>query len=348
MATLRPAVPVAAAALVLAACGGQGGGQDQGRASATADQAAVDEGFTNPVQPTNFPDPYVLSDGEGSYIAFATNGNAMNVQTALSDDLVTWRQGADALPTLPSWSMPGKVWAPEAVEWEDGTYRLYYTTALAGEDRQCLSVAVADEPAGPYEDTSTEPIVCEIDEGGSIDPTVFVDRAGTAWLYWKNDGNHIGIDSSIRAAPLSGDGLAVEGRPTVVLEQDQPWEGMLVEGPALWEHEGTYHLFYSGNGFWTDQYAVGHAVGDSPTGPFTKTPEPVLTTNEVAAGPGHNSLVEVEDQVWMVYHAWVPGAVGDEAQGRQMWLSRVTFEDDGDVEVEPPTVEHPERPESDD
>jgi beta-xylosidase len=349
VATLRPVLPVAAAVLLVGACGGPEGGQDQGAATSVGDPAAASEasaGFTNPVQATNFPDPHVVSDGDGGYIAFATNGNAMNVQTALSDDLVTWRQGSDALPRLPSWSTPGKVWAPEAVEWEDGSYRLYYTTALSGEDRQCLSVAVADEAAGPYEDSSTEPLVCEVDEGGSIDPTVFVDPGGTAWLYWKNDGNHIGIDSSIRAAPLSEDGLAVEGRKTVVLEQDQPWEGMLIEGPALWEHEGDYHLFYSGNGFWTDEYAVGHAVGDSPTGPFTKTPDPVLTTNEVAAGPGHNSLIEVEGQVWMVYHAWVPGAVGDEVEGRQMWLSRVTFEEDGDVEVEPPTVDHAEAPEA--
>jgi beta-xylosidase len=348
---VRPRLLLTAAAtsLALAGCGLAGDAGGGGSTSEPADPAvaSTDEaGFTNPVQPTNFPDPHVVSDGSGGYIAFATNGNAMNVQTALSDDLVTWRQGSDALPQLPSWSTPGKVWAPEAIEWQDGTYRLYYTTALTGENRQCLSVAVAEEAVGPYEDSSTEPLVCEIDEGGSIDATPFVDTDGTAWLYWKNDGNHIGIESTIRVAPLSADGLAVEAEPTVVLEQDQPWEGMLVEGPSLWEHEGTYHLFYSGNGYWTDQYAVGHAVGPGPTGPFTKTPEPVLTTNEVAAGPGHNSLIEVEDRVWMVYHAWVPGAVGDESQGRQMWLSQVAFEEDGAVEVEPPTVDHREAPES--
>lgn len=348
MATSRVLLTAAAASLVLAGCGLAGDAGDSGATSAPGDPATTSQaaGFTNPVLATNFPDPHVVPDGSGGYIAFATNGNAMNVQTARSDDLVTWRQGSDALPQLPSWSTPGKVWAPEALEWADGTYRLYYTTAVVGEDRQCLSVAVAEEALGPYEDSSSAPLVCEIDEGGSIDATPFVDSDGTAWLYWKNDGNHVGIESSIRVAPLSDDGLAVDGEPTVVLEQDQLWEGMLVEGPSLWEHEGTYHLFYSGNGYWTDQYAVGHAVGESPTGPFTKTPEPVLTTNEVAAGPGHNSLVEVEDQVWMVYHAWVPGAVGDETQGRQMWLSRVDFGQDDTVEVEPPTVQHPEAPES--
>ena len=90
----------------------------------------------------------------------------------------------------------------------------------------------------------------------------------------------------------------------------------------------------------------GHAVADDPTGSFVKDEEPVLVSNDVAAGPGHNSLIEVGGQVWMVYHAWVPGAVGDEVTGRQMWLSRVDFTGDGGVEVEQPTAQHPVAPEA--
>lgn len=336
---------------LLLALAGCGGGGEEGSAPPGPDASGDDVtqtpagGFTNPVYATNFPDPHILADGEGGYVAFATNGNAMNVQTATSEDLVTWRQGSDALPQLPRWSTPGKVWAPETIAWSDGTYRMYYTTALSGEDRQCISVASAPTAAGPYVDESEEPLLCEIDEGGSIDTSPFVASDGTAYLYWKNDGNHIGVDTFIRVARLSEDGLAIEGEHTDVLQQDLPWEDMLVEGPSLWEHDGRFHMFYSGNGFWTDRYAVGHAVADSPTGPFTKDEEPVLTTNDVAAGPGHNSLIQVGDQVWMVYHAWVPGAVGDELEGRQMWLSRVTFTGDGSVEVEPPTVHHPTLPE---
>ncbi|WP_151524039.1 glycoside hydrolase family 43 protein [Serinicoccus kebangsaanensis] len=338
--------------LILLALAGCAGGGEVGTASQSptteSEDAAVSStsGFTNPVYPTNFPDPHILTDGQGGYLAFATNGNAMNVQTATSEDMVTWQQGSDALPQLPGWSTPGKVWAPETIAWSDGTYRMYYTTALAGEDRQCISVAVADTPEGPYVDESSEPLLCEIDEGGSIDTSPFVAADGTAWLYWKNDGNHIGVDTFLRAARLSEDGLSVEGETVDVLQQDLPWEDMLVEGPSMWERDGVFHLFYSGNGFWTDRYAVGHATSDSPTGPFVKDEEPVLVTNDVAAGPGHNSLIEVGGQLWMVYHAWVPGAVGDEVTGRQMWLSRVDFTEDGGVEVEQPTVDHPVAPEA--
>lgn len=300
-------------------------------------------GFTNPVYPNNFPDPQIIADGAGGYLAIATNGNGMNVQVLTSPDMVKWSQGSDALPAVAAWSSSGKVWAPEIIAWPDGSYRLFYTTKAPDPAWQCLSVAVSDTAAGPYTDASTAPLMCEIDEGGSIDATAFVDSSGSAWLYWKNDGNAIGVDTVIRVAALADDGLGITGATTDLFQQDLGWEGTLVEGPAVVEIDGLFHLFYSANDYGSDRYAVGHAVGESPTGPFVKDPDPVLTTNDVAAGPGHNQMIKVGEQWWMVYHAWVPGEVGNEVTGRQMWLSTVDF-DGRSVTVQPPTIDQPTKP----
>ena len=299
-------------------------------------------GFTNPVFAANFPDPQIIATGSG-YLAIATNGNGMNVQVLTSPDMVTWKQGADALPKIASWSTTGKVWAPEIHKWTDGTWRLYYTTMAPDPQWQCISVATADKPEGPYTDSSTEPLVCETAEGGSIDQSPFVDSSGKAWLYWKNDGNAIGVDTYIKVAPLSADGRSVTGKVTNLFKQDLPWEGHLVEGPAVVEIDGVYHMFYSANDYGSADYAVGHATASSPTGPFTKDPDPVLKSNDVAAGPGHCQLLEVHGTWWMVYHAWAPDAVGDELTGRQMWLSTVSF-DGSKVTVQPPTVNQPAKP----
>ena len=40
--------------------------------------------------------------------------------------------------------------------------------------------------------------------------------------------------------------------------------------------------------------------------PSPRPPDPVLTSNEVAAGPGHCALFAHDGRVWMVYHAWTP------------------------------------------
>ncbi|MBW8731764.1 MAG: family 43 glycosylhydrolase [Terrabacter sp.] len=331
---------VALAAVLLAGCGGGTptslSTNPGGTVTTPATQAAP--AATNPVWPNNFPDPQILPDGDG-WVAIATNGNGMNVQTLVSDDLTTWTQGSDALPELASWTTPGKVWAPEAHRFGD-QWVMYYTTMAPDPALQCIGLAVADDPKGPYRDTSSKPLVCEQDEGGSIDASPFVATDGTAYLYWKNDGNAVGRDTWISVQRLSADGLRLEGEPRRLIRQDLPWEGQLVEAPFVWERDGVFHLFYSANDYGSDRYAVGHATAASPTGPFTKDPDPVLTSSDVAAGPGHCALLEKDGRVLMVYHAWAPDSIGSEVPGRTMWLSEVTI-DGKTVSVTPPATRLP-------
>jgi beta-xylosidase len=335
--TALTTVALALAAVLLAGCGG--GPETPSGGTVTTPAAPTTGAATNPVWPSNFPDPQILPDGD-RWVAIATNGNGMNVQTLLSADLATWTQGSDALPQVASWSTPGKVWAPEAHRF--GTkWVMYYTTMAPDPAIQCIGLAVADDPKGPYRDTSSKPLVCEQEQGGSIDASPFVAEDGTAYLYWKNDGNAVGMDTWISVQRLSADGTRLEGEPKRLIRQDLPWEGTLVEAPFVWERDGVFHLFYSANDYGSDKYAVGHATSSSPTGPFTKDADPVLTSTDVAAGPGHCALLETKDgRVLMVYHAWAPDSIGSEVPGRTMWLSEVTF-DGPKVTVTPPRTQLP-------
>ncbi len=300
-------------------------------------------GFTNPVHDSNFPDPMIVIGGDGTAWAFATNGNGSNVQVLNSPDLVTWEQAEDALPQLPKWSSAGKVWAPEVAVHNQNRSVLYYTTRAPNPEIQCVGVAVAEQPQGPYTDSSSGPLVCEEDQGGSIDASPFTAADGTRYLYWKNDGNAVGVDTFISVAKLSADGTKLASEPKHLFKQDIPWEGDLVEGPFVWENDGVFHMFYSANSFASADYAVGHATATSPLGPFTKSGDPILVSNDVAAGPGHCALFERDGKVWMVYHAWAPDAIGLDYPGRTMWLSEVTF-DGLTATVVPPTVSYPTRP----
>ncbi len=327
---------LAAAPLALGGC--------TGASTTEAPESPSPAGFTNPVYGDNFPDPMIIADPAGGWWAMATNGNGSNVQTLRSADLVSWEQGPDALPTLPDWTSSGKVWAPEVIAGPGDGFLLYYTTRGPDPAIQCVSVATADQPVGPFTDDRDQPLVCEEDEGGTIDAHPFVTAAGKRYLYWKNDGNAVGVDTFISVSELDATGTKLVGKPKRLFKQDQSWEGDLVEAPFVWEDRGRFHLFYSANAYASDAYAVGHAVADSPLGPFTKTPDPVLTSNEVAAGPGHCALFAHDGRVWMVYHAWTPGEIGGDFPGRAMWLSEVTFAEDGTVSVVPPSVDYPRRP----
>jgi beta-xylosidase len=328
---------VLAVAAAVACCGGDGGAGSPGT---TAGPAAAVPQFTNPVLTGNFADPFVLKVGDTWY-AYATGDLVVNLQVARSADLVRWERLDDALPELPEWSalQKGLTWAPEVARTPAG-FVLYYTLRDAGSGRQCISVAVADRPEGPFRDTRSRPLVCQERLGGSIDPHRFVDRDGTAYLLWKNDGNCCDQPTELWGQRLDSDGLALEGRPrNLGVRNDAAWEGELIEAPTLWRDGDTYYLFYSANNYGSTSYAVGYATAERVLGPYRDGPgNPILRSRGRAAGPGGQTVVrDADGDLWLAYHAWDSSAVGDEAGGqRSMWLDRLWFED-GQPKVEGPT-----------
>ncbi|MEM9467952.1 MAG: glycoside hydrolase family 43 protein, partial [Actinomycetota bacterium] len=184
----------------------------------------------------DFADPYLLPQ-DGDIYAYATNTMFMNVPVLVSYGDGGGELVGDALPELPAWSEPHHVWAPSITAVDD-TYVLHYTTRHTASGRQCISVAVADHPAGPYVDDSTEPLVCTLDLGGSIDPSTFVDTDGTIWLLWKSDGNCCGIPTIIFAQPLTADGTELAGGAVELIRNDLSWERDVVEGPSMIEVDG--------------------------------------------------------------------------------------------------------------
>ncbi|CAN5521432.1 glycoside hydrolase family 43 protein [soil metagenome] len=337
--------------LAFAACTGDGGtatdvsptgtaredASASGTASQTASQAAseppdAEEGqYTNPVLTQNFADPHVI-EVDGTYYAYATGNLNVNLQVAVSQDLAEWERLGEALPRLPFWqpSSRGLTWAPEVAETSAG-FVMYYTGRDVQEGKQCISVAVAQDPAGTFLDESEEPFICQYDLGGSIDPHYFQDEDGTPYLLWKNDGNCCGMRTRLYIQELSDDGLELVGEPIDMgVQNDRPWEADLIEAPTLYLHDGTYYLFYSANAYNTDRYAAGYATADEVTGPYADATEnPILVSADPAAGPGGQSIIEGPDgDLWVVYHAWDSSLVGDHLGGqRSMWLDELHFED---------------------
>lgn len=272
------------------------------------------------------PDPAVLRTDDG-YLAFSTNSRGRNLPVLASPDLVSWTELGDALPDLPSWSVPGVVWAPD-VWFHAGRHVLYYTTLDVARGLLCISVAESAAPAGPYVDRSSRPLVCQYEQGGSIDPTAFRDADGQPYLYWKSEGVPGTEPTRIWVAPLAGDGLALAGEPHEVLQQDREWEAPILEGPNMVLVDGEYHLFYSANRWQTADYAIGHAVCRSVRGPCEKTSDgPWLRGHTDAVGPGGpDTFTDAEGGYWLAYHAWPEGAVGYPAGARRLHVRPLTFQ----------------------
>lgn len=261
------------------------------------------------VYPFDFPDPDVVLFGH-TYYAYATNSVAGNIQIITSTDLSHWVSVGNALPSLPGWAEANETWAPSVTS-RNGSYLMYYTAEFAPSETQCISVATASNPAGPFTDTSVLPLECQQSLGGSIDPSAFTDANGVPYLVWKSGGPG---SSKIWAQQLNttGTGFAAGTNPAQLLTPDQPWEGGTVEAPDLVLVNGHYFLFFSGNDWNTANYAVGVAECAGPLGPCTDaSPNPILSSGPETAGPGGESFfVDANGNFWMAFHAWVPGAVG--------------------------------------
>lgn len=312
--------------------------------TSAAQSSGTSKTFTNPVLDANFPDPFILNDGAGRYYAYATNGSRGNVPYAVSRDLVGWEVRGDAMPKLPAWVQPGLTWAPEVVRLR-GAYLLYFTARDRKSGRQCIGVATAKTPAGPFTAQGSGPLVCQAGQGGSIDASPFVDQDAKAYLLWKNDGNCCNQTTSIYLQPLSADGLKLTGKASTLISNFALWEGNVIEAPTLYRRGADYYLLYSAGPFDSDLYAVGYATAKKVTGPYRKAAEnPILVSRGKVAGPGHQTVVtDAAGQTWLAYHAWTAGYIGDEAGYRSLYLDRVSFQN-GKVKVSGPTVGPQPRP----
>jgi beta-xylosidase len=291
----------------------------------------------NPVLDRGFPDPSALHVGDQFY-AYATNSGGVNVQTARSRDLVHWQYVGEALPKLPAWARSGFTWAPTVAATASG-YVLYFTARDAASGRQCVGTATSAAPEGPFAPTADSPLVCQVEQGGSIDASAFVDDDGTHYVLWKNDGNCCRLETWLYAQAVSPDGLTLVGEPTRLIRGEPGWEGNLVEAPTLWKRNGKYYLFYSANGFNGPSYAVGYAVADAVFGPYQKAGKPLLATGATAGavfGPGGQDVVTKDGHTWLLYHAWNSVTATGSARYRSLRVDELLW--DGDVPVVKPSA----------
>jgi Glycosyl hydrolases family 43 len=259
-----------------------------------------------PVYPFDFADPFVLRVGD-TYFGYATNDTTGNVQVIESTDLSNWTTLTDALPALPRWARANSTWAP-AVAAVGGGYLLYYTVsdALAG-GTECISVATSASPQGPYTDSSSGPLVCQPNLGGSIDPSPYVAANGTPYLTWRS----LGPTATLWGQQLNAAGTGLVGNPSVLLQPTQPWQGGIVEAPTMVVSGSQYLLFYSGNQWNSALYGVGVASCAGPLGPCADQPGAVIASQPAFLGPGGETVfTDAAGHYWIAFHGWLPNAIG--------------------------------------
>ena len=208
-----------------------------------------------------------------------------------------------------------QLWAPDAARKND-TYYLYFP-AKDSEGIFRIGVATSSSPSGPF-----TPQPDPIPGSFSIDPAVFIDDDGQAYMYfggiwggqlekWRSGAfdprgkRPAGKKPALgpKVVKLTDDMLAFDGpiqEITILDENGNPLfagdhERRFFEGAWVHKYNGLYYLSYStGN----THYLV-YATSKNPTGPFVYAGR---LLNPVLGWTTHHSIVEFHGKWYLFYH----------------------------------------------
>ena len=222
----------------------------------------------------------------------------------VSQDKVEWVN-----PT--SYSM----WAPDCVE-RNGKYYFYFPANVKTGKGFGIGVAIADKPEGPYT-PQPEPIK----KVTGIDPCVFIDKDGQAYIYYSLN--------RIFAAKLKDDMLELATDPVVI--GDFPKQG-LVEGPFMFERNGIYYMTYPHVENKIER--LEYAISDNPMGPF-KVTGVLMDETPMGTWTNHHSLIQYNGQWYLFYHQ-SPYSPGFD-KNRSVCIDSLFFNEDGTIRKVIPT-----------
>lgn len=299
----------------------------------------------------DFPDPWILRVGP-RYFAYSTTSDGLNLPMLTATNLHTWvarKETADApdgdgLPKLPAWAGSAGPWAPSVTKLGRHRFVLAYAVQVAASpgQRMCVSLAHARTASGPFVDSTRGPVVCP--SRGAIDPQVFVAPTGRPWLLWKKD--H--FPAKLMTQPMNRAGTKVRPgvRPIRLAKVAQPWEGSIIENPAMIRYQKRYYLLYSANSYASTRYAIGYLICKSWKGDCHRPrKKPLLATGGAIAGPGGPApFVTPRGRLRLGYHAWTVGIVGYPTSNecrtapggcgqRRLYVAKLRVKDGGRLQV---------------
>ncbi|MGZ5191388.1 MAG: family 43 glycosylhydrolase [Flavisolibacter sp.] len=239
-----------------------------------------------------------------------------------SSDLADWTDhGVIVQQNKVPWVRPDSysMWAPDCIE-KNGKYYFYFPTSpkdtVTYGSGFTIGVAIADKPEGPYVPQATP-----IKGVHGIDPNVFIDKDGQAYLYWS--------EGNIYAARLKEN--MTELASEVFTLKDLPKKG-LKEGPYLFERKGIYYLTipHVENKIERLEYFI----SDNPLGPFKMTGV-IMDESPTGCWTVHHSIIQFKNQWYLFYHDRDYSPDFDKA--RSVRVDSLFFNDDGTIKKVIPT-----------
>ena len=286
--------------------------------------AQTHERALNPISPPGLyiADPNARQMPDGRIYIYGSRdepGNAWcshSYDVLSSSDLVHWSVDQRSFATTDVGKQTDYtdniLYAPDCIH-RGGRYYLFYS--LAGTDTDSdEGIAVADDPAGPFRDG--RPIVGAM----GIDPSVFIDDDGQAYLFWGQ--------GHARGARLGNDMHTLEGPihdSLLTYEKDG-----FNEASSVRKRNGIYYYVYAGHQRHgaSNCATLNYATARSPLGPYTF--RGVIIDNfgsQDRLVNNHGCIANINGRWYVFYHRPTHGV----SSMRKTCMEPIEFGPDGSI-----------------
>ena len=235
-----------------------------------------------------------------------------------STDMVNWTDhGAVAsLDDFKWYNSKNGAWAEQVIE-RNGKWYMYCPIHGHG-----ISVLVADNPYGPFTDPLNGQLVWQREHWNDIDPTVWIDDDGQAYMYWGNP--------ELYMIKLKEDMIHTEGS-IVTYPKIKDYQ----EGPWFYKHGEHYYMAFAST---CCSEGIGYAMSDSPTGPWTYKGD-IMPHSSKSRG-NHPGIIDYKGKsyvfglnylLWAEYQAKI-GQAYKHAERRSVSVAEMHYNADGTIQ----------------
>jgi arabinoxylan arabinofuranohydrolase len=240
-------------------------------------------------------------------------------------DMVNWTDRGVAL-SVKTFNWASKdAWAGQCI-FRNGKFYFYVPVNQANGKGMAIGVAVSDHPTGPFTDALKKPLLHT--GAGDIDPTVFIDDDGQAYLFWGNpylkyvklNKDMTSYAGDVVTVPLNEKGFSVRYK-----DQDKR-PSAYEEAPWIYKRKDLYYLLYAAGGV---PEHLAYSTSKSILGPwlYGDTIMPIIKSG--GAFTNHPGLIDYKGKSYLFYHnGALPGGGGF---NRSVSVDEFKFNADGTI-----------------
>ncbi|MEU7918270.1 family 43 glycosylhydrolase [Micromonospora zamorensis] len=219
-----------------------------------------------------------------------------------SADMVNWTDhGSPMSLSTFAWA-DANAWAGQVIA-RNGKFYWYVPVRQRSNGQMVIGVGVADSPTGPFRDVIGRPLV----GNNEIDPSVFIDDDGQAYLYWGNPGlwyvklNSDMISYSGSATRIT---LTTAGFGTRTGNASRPT--LYEEGPWVFKRNGLYYNVFAAE---CCSEFIAYSTAPGPTGPWTY--RGTIMPRQGSSFTNHAGVIDFNGGSYFFYHnGALPGGGG--------------------------------------